>query len=55
MGREQLGDRDDDRFVFTGSNGQVRMADADTLEEQPESRTRFSDVLWDNHLLSVPV
>ena len=46
---------DDGRFVFTGSNGQVRMTDGETLEEQPESRTRFSDVLWDNHLLTIPV
>ncbi len=45
---------DGSRFVLSGSGGQLRQTDTATLEEQPEARARFSDVLWDNHLLTLP-
>lgn len=44
---------DGSRFVLSGSGGQLRQTDTATLEEQPEARARFSDVRWDNHLLTL--
>ncbi|MEM9461954.1 MAG: DUF1513 domain-containing protein [Myxococcota bacterium] len=46
--------RDQRRFVLSGSGGQVRLVDADTLAEVEEARERFSDVRWDNHMIVVP-
>lgn len=42
-------------FVLTGSGGQVRHTDSVTLEELPDARSRLGDVLWDNHLVALPV
>lgn len=41
------------RFVLTGSSGQVRHTDVETLDEQPEERQQL-DALWDNHLRALP-
>ena len=40
-------------FVLSGSGGQVRLVDADTLAELPDARERFAEVRWDNHLLAI--
>lgn len=42
-------------FVLSGSGGQVRHIDPVSLEELPDARSRFGDVLWDNHLVALPV
>ncbi|MEM7152186.1 MAG: DUF1513 domain-containing protein [Myxococcota bacterium] len=40
-------------FVLSGSGGQVRLIDTETLAEATAARERFSDVRWDNHLLAI--
>jgi len=40
-------------FVLSGSGGQVRCIDVDTLEDVSEARVRFEGIRWDNHLLAV--
>lgn len=45
---------DGERFVFTGSNGQLRQVDTLALEELPGARHQFGDVRWDNHLIALP-
>ncbi|MEM6989937.1 MAG: DUF1513 domain-containing protein [Myxococcota bacterium] len=40
-------------FVLSGSGGQVRSVDTDTLQDVRDARARFSNVLWDNHMIAV--
>lgn len=40
-------------FVLSGSGGQVRHVDVDTLEDVTDARVRFDGVRWDNHMLAV--
>lgn len=40
-------------FVVSGSGGQVRAIDPETLQDIAEARVRFDGVRWDNHMLAV--
>lgn len=40
-------------FIVSGSGGQVRHVDVDTLQDITDARVRFDGVRWDNHMLAV--
>ena len=40
-------------FILSGSGGQVRHVDIDSLRDVTEARVRFDGVRWDNHMLAV--